>query len=180
LSASTIFGRKCGRSREKSADFQPPCYDEETMQDDKARRNSEREREHARRMWRGIRLLASGSLTIAVVGLYAVFAYHTFAYLGLQFLPRGVPALVAAALAILLAMSSLTSGSKPHAYRAGSAALFAGCFAILYATDPSWNVQNVLMGIGVLISIAAVVVPPLRRNAPGTDSPEVTHHAGHA
>jgi hypothetical protein len=72
------------------------------------------------------------------------------------------------------------SGAKAQAYRAATAALVTGFTAALYADDPSWNVQNVLMGVAVIVSIAALVVPPLRRHARKSDLPEATHRAGHA
>jgi hypothetical protein len=72
------------------------------------------------------------------------------------------------------------SGSRMQGYRAFSAALFTVLAIVLYSADQSWNAQNVLIGLAVIISIAAIVVPPLRHHAPKPDSPEATHHAGHA
>jgi hypothetical protein len=65
--------------------------------------------------------------------------------------------------------------TQRQGYRATIAALFTCLAAALYATDPSWNVQNVLMGIAVLVSIAALVVRPLRRTAPASDRTKATH-----
>jgi hypothetical protein len=83
--------------------------------------------------------------------------------------PRALPGLVPTVIAFVLAISAswlYTSGEKAQAYRAAIGALFAGCAAALYTSDPSWNVQNVVMGLAVVISIAAIVVPPIRHNQP--------------
>jgi hypothetical protein len=87
-----------------------------------------------------------------------------------------LPWLIPTTIAVVLAVNAILfygAGSKAQAYRAATGALFSSLAAVLYAGDPSWNVQNVLMGIGVLIAIAAIVVPPLRHGASPAKAP---HH----
>jgi hypothetical protein len=48
-----------------------------------------------------------------------------------------------------------------------------------YASDRELNVQNVLMGLAALVSIAAIVVPTMRHPAPSSDAKtDATHHVG--
>jgi hypothetical protein len=62
-------------------------------------------------------------------------------------------------------------------YRILAAAIFTGLAVAFYASDHEFNVQNVLMGIAALVSIAALVVPSPHHHAPAADSQvEATHH----
>ena len=56
-----------------------------------------------------------------------------------------------------------------------TAALCAVLAVAFLVTDPNWNAPNVLMSLATLVSIAALVMPPiLRRNAHATDRPKAT------
>jgi hypothetical protein len=60
-------------------------------------------------------------------------------------------------------------------FRVITAALCAVLAVAFFVTDPNWNAPNVLMSLATLVSIAALVMPPiLRRNAHATDRPKAT------
>jgi hypothetical protein len=47
-----------------------------------------------------------------------------------------------------------------------------------YGSNRELNVQNVLMGVAALVSLAAIVVPSMRQHAPSADSQaKATHHS---
>jgi hypothetical protein len=76
-------------------------------------------------------------------------------------------------------LAGTTSSTNPQ--RQGYRTLIAMAFSILavafYVADPELNLQNALMGLAALVSIAATILPRLRHHAPEPET-EITHHIG--